>query len=134
MSRGLVSSRALLALGLLTLLAYGLQLPPSVLSQRTARLQRGLPQRVHVLRRSRERKQEADASLATDDSEAPRKPSLPWKSFLGGAVLGISVTMGLAFGTLHSELEDPDGLYESTTLFSSVLSEVCTHILLQPIG
>jgi hypothetical protein len=68
-----------------------------------------------------------DPSDQNSDGDVTTSPKLPWKTlftFAGGMVGGVVVSAGLAFGALTTHVEDPDGLYESTALFSNILSEV----------
>lgn len=105
--------------GLLPALVHGLNYGP--MQQRRLARSPCLTQRLHATRNTKD--QEVDSPVTEDSSRdiLPSKFNLPWKSFLGGLVGGIALSVGLAVGT---HVEDSDGLYESTALFSNILTEV----------
>jgi hypothetical protein len=82
--------------------------------------------RLYASRKNKD--QEVDSPVDSSGNAFPSKFYFSWKSFIGGLAGGVVLSAGLVLGTLTAHVEDPDGLYESTALFSNILTEVEIHV------
>lgn len=119
---------ALGILGILPVLLHGFTSSPML--QR--RLARHSSSQLRLYAKRPSGKQGADEPSDQDSNgDLTPNPNHPWKTgltFLGGVFGGVAVSAGVAYMLLTAlftqEIEDPDGLYESTALFSNILTEV----------